>query len=241
MDEMSSGSSVSPASPSARREPAEGRRKGVPPQLWVSSTYFAEGFPYTLVNNIVEIMFEQLGASLQAIGLTSLFHLPWNLKFLWGPFLDQYETKRRWLVWMEEQGPCGTGSIPALRSINAQQPTAELRPPDRDQTDEGDLMPYEILDYIERKAIRDKLLPLEVFEHTVVEYPDHSKQQLGAWVIRFFQLFCRNQWKRERYAPSFHLDDESLDPKSWCRFPILSGGYRYEIQKLRSHLESVAE
>jgi PAT family beta-lactamase induction signal transducer AmpG len=54
-----------------------------------------------LVNNVVEIMFEQLGASLQAIGLTSLFHLPWNLKFLWGPFVDQYETKRRWLLWTE--------------------------------------------------------------------------------------------------------------------------------------------
>ncbi len=46
-------------------------------------------------------MFEQLGASLQAIGLTSLFHVPWNLKFLWGPVLDRYETKRRWLLWTE--------------------------------------------------------------------------------------------------------------------------------------------
>ena len=44
------------------------------------------------------------------------------------------------------------------------------------------------------------------------------------WVERFFRLWSRNQWKRERYAPSFHLDDENLDPKTWCRFPILSGG-----------------
>ncbi|MFM7563706.1 MAG: hypothetical protein ACKO81_11790, partial [Planctomycetota bacterium] len=49
---------------------------------------------------------------------------------------------------------------------------------------------------------------------------------------KFFRLFCRNQWKRERYAPSFHLDDANLDPKTWCRFPILSGGYEYELQKL---------
>ncbi|MEM7456294.1 MAG: NAD(+) synthase [Planctomycetota bacterium] len=145
---------------------------------------------------------------------------------------------RRWLVWMEKEGPDGLGAISGLKSINAQQPTAELRPPDQEQTDEGDLMPYEILDFIERKAIRDKLMPVEVFEHAIVEYRDESPDQLGAWVIRFFQLFCRNQWKRERYAPSFHLDDESLDPKSWCRFPILSGGYRYEIQKLKTLLES---
>ena len=58
----------------------------------MSSTYFAEGFPYSVVNNLVEILFKELGASLQLIGLTALFHLPWNLKFLWGPFLDEYET-----------------------------------------------------------------------------------------------------------------------------------------------------
>ncbi|MEW6268179.1 MAG: MFS transporter [Thermodesulfobacteriota bacterium] len=71
---------------------------GSRPSLWVSSTYFAEGFPYGVVNNLAEILFKELGASLQVVGLTALFHLPWNLKFLWGPLLDQYETKRTWIV-----------------------------------------------------------------------------------------------------------------------------------------------
>jgi len=65
----------------------------------VSTTYFAEGFPYIIVNSdVVKEVFRQLGASKGAIGLTALFHLPWNLKFLWGPFIDQYETKRAWLL-----------------------------------------------------------------------------------------------------------------------------------------------
>ena len=64
---------------------------------WVSSTYFGEGLPYALVNNVADAMFTLMGASLSAIGLTSLFHLPWNLKFLWGPLVDAYETKRTWL------------------------------------------------------------------------------------------------------------------------------------------------
>jgi PAT family beta-lactamase induction signal transducer AmpG len=68
------------------------------PHVWVSSSYFAEGFPYAVVNNIADILFKELGASLQVVGLTSLFHLPWNFKFLWGPFVDNYETKRRWLL-----------------------------------------------------------------------------------------------------------------------------------------------
>ncbi len=68
------------------------------PHLWVTSTYFAEGFPYTVVNSLAEIIFKERGASLEAIGLTSIFHLPWNLKFIWGPLLDKYATKRRWLL-----------------------------------------------------------------------------------------------------------------------------------------------
>ena len=56
--------------------------------------------------------------------------------------------------------------------------------------------------------------------------------QLAEWIDRFFRLWCRNQWKRERFAPSFHLDDENLDPKTWCRFPILSGGYEREISEM---------
>lgn len=47
---------------------------------------------------------------------------------------------RAWLLWMETQGPVGLGPVAALRLINAQQPTAELRPPDKEgtaQTDEG--------------------------------------------------------------------------------------------------------
>jgi NAD+ synthase (glutamine-hydrolysing) len=144
---------------------------------------------------------------------------------------------RKWLIWMEQQGPEGIGNIPALNSVNQQQPTAELRPLEDNQTDEDDLMPYDVLDLIERLAIRDKMMPIEVFDHIVTEFPHYEKGQLGKWVIRFFRLWCRNQWKRERYAPSFHLDDENLDPKTWCRFPILSGGYDFEIEQLQVHLQ----
>ena len=144
---------------------------------------------------------------------------------------------RKWLIWMEQQGPEGIGNIPALNSVNQQQPTAELRPFEDNQTDEDDLMPYDVLDLIERLAIRDKMMPIEVFDHIVTEFPHYEKGQLGKWVIRFFRLWCRNQWKRERYAPSFHLDDENLDPKTWCRFPILSGGYDFEIEQLQVHLQ----
>jgi len=141
---------------------------------------------------------------------------------------------RRWLAWLERTGPEGVGPIPALAAVNAQAPTAELRPGAAGQTDEGDLMPYDVLDRIERLAIRDKELPLAAWQRLVTDFPQHAPRQLAAWTERFYVLWSRNQWKRERYAPSFHLDDENLDPKTWCRFPILSGGFTRELAALRA-------
>jgi NAD+ synthase (glutamine-hydrolysing) len=143
---------------------------------------------------------------------------------------------RQWLRWMEESGPQDLSALPALEAVNSQQPTAELRPPDAEQTDEGDLMPYDVLDAIERAAIRDKQTPLEAFRTLRAQHGHHGDEQLGAWVERFFRLWARNQWKRERYAPSFHLDDQNLDPRSWCRFPILSGGFERELERLRQYI-----
>ena len=140
---------------------------------------------------------------------------------------------RQWLRWLEQQGPAGRGPLSALRAVNEQQPTAELRPLAARQTDEADLMPYDVLDAIERAAIRDKLVPTEVFARLEVVYRGiYGRDELGVWIARFFRLWSRNQWKRERYAPSFHLDDENLDPKTWCRFPILSGGFERELRAL---------
>lgn len=139
---------------------------------------------------------------------------------------------REWLRVFEIHGSAGVNPIPSLRFVNAQQPTAELRPSEYAQTDEGDLMPYPLLDHIERLAIRDKLSPAEIMETLQREHLEYEADQLRTWVRRFFTLWSRNQWKRERYAPSFHVDDKNLDPKTWCRFPILSGGFQYELRRL---------
>jgi len=139
---------------------------------------------------------------------------------------------RRWLLWLEKTGLQENAPIPALYYINQQQPTAELRPGGT-QTDEADLMPYDLLNAIEKAAIRDRQTPYDIYclLQTQFAYP---KPQLLAWITRFFQLWVRNQWKRERYAPSFHLDDENLDPKTWCRFPILSGGFSHELAEMQA-------
>jgi NAD+ synthase (glutamine-hydrolysing) len=95
-------------------------------------------------------------------------------------------------------------------------------------------MPYDVLDAIERAAIRDKKSPQDVLDTLASLFPDSSGDAREQWVRKFFTLWCRNQWKRERYAPGFHLDDESLDPKTWCRFPVLSGNFEEELSALGS-------
>jgi NAD+ synthase (glutamine-hydrolysing) len=148
---------------------------------------------------------------------------------------------RTWLRWMETKGPVGLQPLPALGFINRQAPTAELRPPvagQNAQTDEADLMPYDFLEAVEDSAIRDKHTPVEVLQELRPRYKQYTAAQLATWIDRFFRLWCRNQWKRERIAPSFHLDDRNVDPRSWCRFPILSGGFERELAELRAYVAS---
>ncbi len=130
---------------------------------------------------------------------------------------------RRFLRWAETQSVMGLGALPSLAAVNAQAPTAELRPPAMQQTDEKDLMPYEVLERIERYFVRDRLAGSAILANVAVDFPQYPEGELRLWVDRFLGLWRISQWKRERYAPGFHIDDESLDPKTWFRYPILSG------------------
>ncbi len=130
----------------------------------------------------------------------------------------------QWLRWAEK-----ALDHPGLKAVNNLQPTAELRPLDRNQTDEDDLMPYAVLVTIERLAIFDRKSPLQVFQ---LMKDNFDPSLLKIYIRKFFRLWAANQWKRERLAPSFHLDDFNVDPRSWCRFPILSSGFQEELEEL---------
>jgi NAD+ synthase (glutamine-hydrolysing) len=135
------------------------------------------------------------------------------------PFIIQ------WLKWAEKEL-----SYTGLSYVNNLQPTAELRPLERAQTDEKDLMPYTVLVVIEKLGIRDRKSPVEVYEEMKLIYLDHATLKIH--IKKFFKLWTANQWKRERLAPSFHFDDLNVDPRSWCRFPILSGNFAEELDQL---------
>jgi NAD+ synthase (glutamine-hydrolysing) len=122
----------------------------------------------------------------------------------------------------------------SLKYIIEQKPTAELRPLSANQFDEKDLMPYSILEEIEYLMVYQKHSPDRVLHELSILHPDIDTQMLLSYTTKYFQLWSRNQWKRERMAPSFHLDSFSVNPRSWCRFPILSSGFTEELQALKS-------
>lgn len=136
------------------------------------------------------------------------------------PFIIQ------WLKWAEEK--LGYGS---LSYVNSLQPTAELRPENQAQSDETDLMPYPLLQKIEELAIRERFSPVDIYYELKNSW-EGNKIILKPSIEKFFKLWSRNQWKRERIAVSFHLDDYNVDPKTWCRFPILSSSFKEELEEL---------
>ena len=97
------------------------------------------------------------------------------------------------------------------------------------QTDEADLMPYKILVSIERMAILERKAPTAIYQQLA---PSNDSLLLKGWIRRYFTRWAANQWKRERMAPSFHFDDFNVDPRSWYRFPILSGGFTNELNEM---------
>ena len=77
-------------------------------------------------------------------------------------------------------GPEGIGPIPALAAVNRQAADGRAAAAAAGQTDEADLMPYELLDAIERAAIRDKLTAAGSLSADAGRIPAiHAEQQLA--------------------------------------------------------------
>lgn len=69
---------------------------------WIPSLYFAEGLPYVVVMTVSVIMYKRLGLSNTDIALyTSWLYLPWVIKPIWSPLVDNLQTKRFWIISMQ--------------------------------------------------------------------------------------------------------------------------------------------
>lgn len=69
------------------------------PWSYLPTLYFAEGLPYVLINTVSVILYKRMGIDNAQIAFwTSWLYLPWVLKMFWGPFVDVYSTKRKWVL-----------------------------------------------------------------------------------------------------------------------------------------------
>ncbi|HHF0526117.1 TPA: MFS transporter [Legionella anisa] len=63
---------------------------------WIASLYFFQSMPYVVVTLIATIMYQQYGmTNTQTALLTSIFMLPWTIKPLFAPFLENLATKKK--------------------------------------------------------------------------------------------------------------------------------------------------
>jgi NAD+ synthase (glutamine-hydrolysing) len=134
------------------------------------------------------------------------------------PFLQS------WLRWIGSEGAKDGFKIPEVLPILDMAPTAELRPTSRKQTDEADLMPYEVLDFIEREFVMQRRDPESIVEFAKSHFGDkYDISRLREFTEIFVKLWSSSQWKRERLAPSFQIDEYGVGANTWCRFPVISG------------------
>ncbi len=72
------------------------------PYAWIPTLYFAEALPYMAVMTLSVIMYTNLGLTNTELALyTSWLYLPWVIKPLWSPLIDQWRTKRWWILAMQ--------------------------------------------------------------------------------------------------------------------------------------------
>jgi NAD+ synthase (glutamine-hydrolysing) len=142
-----------------------------------------------------------------------------------------------WLAWAER-----FHGYESLKLINHLAPTAELRPSERAQTDEDDLMPFEVLDRLIYGFAQLRQDPKELF---VSLWPSLKGRYEGdarafkAHIHTFIRLFCFAQWKRERFAVSFRVSAFDLDPKSGGRYPVIQAPFTEELAELDAYVEEL--
>lgn len=72
------------------------------PWAFVPTLYFAEGMPYIIINTVSVILYKKMGIDNASIAFwTSWLYLPWVVKMFWGPIVDIYSTKRKWILFAQ--------------------------------------------------------------------------------------------------------------------------------------------
>ena len=90
-----------PNEPEPSSPPSDERRGRAGQLAWTTSTYLAEGLPWSLLHQIASEYLTSIGVSASQIGRTSYLHASLSLKVLWSPIVDAFGSLRTWMVGMQ--------------------------------------------------------------------------------------------------------------------------------------------
>lgn len=122
-----------------------------------------------------------------------------------------------------------TRQIKSLRGILEIPPTAELAP---NQTDEGDLMPYKVLDELIYLFAKMRYSLVDCWRVIVYRFPEYEPEQLRQWTEKFAIRLVANQWKRDQHPVALKVLEPDFDPKTGFRFPVIQS-IEEELEELR--------
>ena len=93
--------------------------KKIKPQVWCFSTYFTEGFPFSIVRIMSMVFFTDIGMKERYLGYLNFLGIPWNLKFLWAPLIDIFGNKRTWMVTFQSLVTLITAAVAVICFLNS--------------------------------------------------------------------------------------------------------------------------
>ncbi len=90
-----------------------------------------------------------------------------------------------------------------------------------DQEDERDLMPFPVLDACFALFAGEKMSEAEVFAALSSMFPDHTTEQLSAWVKKFIRLFVQSIYKWVQAPISLHIGNLDLERERALQLPVV--------------------
>jgi NAD+ synthase (glutamine-hydrolysing) len=121
-----------------------------------------------------------------------------------------------------------TRKIHSLEKILRIPPTAELA---HNQTDEGDLMPYKVLDELIYLFCKAAAFSCRLLANYLLAISRVYASTIKKWTEKFAKRFVANQWKRDQHPVSLKVLEPDFDPKTGFRFPV--------IQSIDAELENL--
>ncbi|HCC23876.1 TPA: NAD(+) synthase [Candidatus Falkowbacteria bacterium] len=107
-----------------------------------------------------------------------------------------------------------------LKLLNHSRPSAELAD---GQSDEADLMPFEVLDNCIELLAGQKKMPLDIYFILRDMFEGkYTRDQLKIWIKKFVRLFFRSIFKWVQAPQAVHLGSLDLDRERALHLPVVS-------------------